>query len=329
MRSVNRLVVLSGLAALIASSAQVSMAADSSAGTKPKNGAHQPVDPHKLNYELKPGAQRGLKITATPLVPVNQQTLTPVKVTNPVKTTIKPVANLNTHQSPRGPRNIAAVPLIPGISRPQNNPQNHKRIAVPVVVASKPADNTGSPSSDIAKVSNKSTPFINAWLDRAGQTPRYKVGDKMVVNVSSAVDCNLVVYNYDATGTLTQIFPNDLQKDGRVKAGQNIQIGGEESPFDYTVSGNGGLERIFVYAYPSSQSGSPMTVAMLQQKQGPFRTQTKVPFPEYVAMVRDSAVFTTRGIEVVPKKTAVQKVSKPAAEPDQNKLELTFQVESK
>jgi hypothetical protein len=337
MRSVNRLVVLSGLAALIASSCQVSMAADStdkkSAPAAKKGTKHVLVKAKDIPVELKDSHERGLKITATPLVPTKPTNpVTPVKVV-PKTTTPKTLTQYvkQIHQNPgTQPRglNVVAVPLIPHIARPQANPQNHKRIATPVI-ASKPATNTSSTkpeSSDIVKVSNNSTPFINAWLDRAGTTPKYKVGDKMVINVSSSVDCNLVVYNYDAQGTLTQIFPNDIQKEGKVRAGQNIQIGGEESPFEYTVSGNGGLERIFVYAYPTSQSNSPMTVAMVQQKQGPFRAQEKMSMPEYVAMVRDSAVFTTRGIEVVPRKASTQKVSN-SSELDQNKLELTLQVE--
>jgi len=34
----------------------------------------------------------------------------------------------------------------------------------------------------------------------------------MVVKVSANQDCNVVVFNYDSTGTLTQIFPNDYAK---------------------------------------------------------------------------------------------------------------------
>lgn len=332
MRSVNRLVVLSGLAALIASSCQVSMAADSAdskAAPAAKKGKKY-VPAKANNIELKTGVDRGLKITAAPLVPVKPvNPVTPVKVitTKPVKQT-NPSTIVTIGKTPSRNLNVVAVPLIPHIARPQANPQNHKRIATPVI-ANKPAANTSGAkpeSSDIVKVSNNSTPFINAWLDRAGTTPKYKVGDKMVINVSSSVDCNLVVYNYDAQGTLTQIFPNDIQKEGKVRAGQSIQIGGEESPFEYTVSGNGGLERIFVYAYPTSQSSAPVTVAMVQQKQGPFRAQEKMSMPEYVAMVRDSAVFTTRGIDVVPRKASTQKVSN-SSELDQNKLELTLQVE--
>lgn len=331
MRSVNRLVVLSGLAALIASSCQVSMAADSAnskAAPAAKKGKYTQKNPQDLPVELKDSHERGLKITATPLVPTNPTNpITPVKVI-PTKPPHKKADPQLTKVDPRGTRMLTVIPAIPHIARPQANPQNHKRIATPVI-ANKPAANTSGAkpeSSDIVKVSNNSTPFINAWLDRAGTTPKYKVGDKMVINVSSSVDCNLVVYNYDAQGTLTQIFPNDIQKEAKVRAGQSIQIGGAESPFEYTVSGNGGLERIFVYAYPTSQSSAPVTVAMVQQKQGPFRAQEKMSMPEYVAMVRDSAVFTTRGIDVVPRKASTQKVSN-SSEMDQNKLELTLQVE--
>lgn len=323
MRSVKNRILFGGLAALLACSGQVTFAkdgADETGAGKITPDFDTPAPPD----ETKGASDRGVTITPFSLKPVNPIKVTPTVI--PTKqntprtignssTLIKPV----THKQPIKSVVVVRKPVI------KTNNQIGVKPVVPILPNVQQPQNDGGGTQ---LVSQKSS-FINAWLDRPGANPKYKVGDKMVVNVSSTADCNVVVYNYDAQKNLTQIFPNDHQKDGKLKAGQRIQIGGDESPFEYSVSGNGGVERIFVYAYPTSQSHAPLTVALAPGKQSPFRSANNVSMDDYVAMVRDSAVFTTRGIEVIPKKT-VSKVSAKSAEAlDPNKLELTFQVDSK
>lgn len=175
-------------------------------------------------------------------------------------------------------------------------------------------------SHQTASVSAGSVVVAN--LDRAGSLPKYKVGDKLVVNIKATQDCNLVVFNYDSTGTLTQIFPNEYQQSGFVRNGDTVQIGGPESPFDYQVAGKGGQEKIFVYAYPTG-TDAPLTVAMNPLAGTPFRSAEITP-EQYRQMVNDSKVFFSREVKVVPKK--VQNASASGgAQP--NKVELVFQVE--
>lgn len=182
---------------------------------------------------------------------------------------------------------------------------------------------------------------ISARLDKAGGTPSYKVGDKMVVKVRANQDCNVVVFNYDSTGTLTQIFPNDYQQDGFVKSGDTVEIGGAESPFDYQISGKGGPEKVFVYAYPTgSDFGNPLTamgrsvshkVALAPIAGTPFRG-ADMSIEQYRNLVNQSQVFFSRSVEVKPKSqqhgTAQLVSSSPAqTNASPNKVELTFNVE--
>lgn len=312
MRSVNRLVVLGAVAALLAGSSQVSLAADTS-----KDKGKEPA--------LKPKEDRGVSIGAHKIGPVGGAPLV-IQPAVPVK-----------HVPQRGVSTAVVRPVTPIKAPGGKTAVIIKKPAAGAVAVTKPVVSkpsvvvTAKPPTTKPAVIPVSTasaaPFITAWLDRPGNSPKYKVGDKMVVNVSSTVDCNVVVFNYDAKGSLTQIFPNELQKEGRLRAGQTIQIGGDESPFDYHISGTGGTERIFVYAYPQSQNNAPVTVAMSPSKpSSPFKTANNVSMDQYVAMVRNAQVFTTRGIEVVAKKTT-KKVSNTAPDADPNKLELTFQVE--
>ena len=179
-------------------------------------------------------------------------------------------------------------------------------------------------------------PVISARLDRNGTLPVYKVGDKMTVKVKANQDCNVVVFNYDSTGTLTQIFPNDYQQDGFIKAGESIEIGGAESPFDYQIAGKGGPEKVFVYAYPTGGDlKNPLTamgagatkVAMAPISGTPFRG-TEMTVDEYRKLVNSSQIFFSRSIEVKPRTPhSAQLVSAGAPPQSPNKVELTFNVE--
>jgi len=170
---------------------------------------------------------------------------------------------------------------------------------------------------------------ISAWLDKQGTTPKYRAGEKMVVHVAASTDCNLVIFDYDTKGTLTQLFPNEYQQSGFVRAGESVEIGGSESKFDYEVGGKGGLERIFVYAYPTT-SEKPLTVAMGTVPHSPFRS-VEMSIDKYRDMVNNSKVFFSREVKILPKQAAARPIAnaelEKAAQP--NKVELTFLVDNK
>ena len=258
----------------------------------------------------------------------------------PQPAAIRPVATPIQHHA-------AVQPTRKHVSKIQHRPATAKtpvKINQPVATKSQPVKpiQTTPTVEDVAPVQNVAHTnvrpegaVISAWLDRQGTTPKYKVGDRMVVNVTASTDCNLVVFNYDAKGTLTQLYPNSFQPSGFVKQGDSIQIGGPDSPFDYEVTGKGGLERIFVYAYPTGTE-QPITVAMNTIPNSPFRS-IEMPTEKYLAMVNESKVFFSREIKVVPKKTgaasstpATQTISSSKTEAvsaQPNKVELTFMVD--
>jgi hypothetical protein len=165
---------------------------------------------------------------------------------------------------------------------------------------------------------------ISASLDKRGDLPKYKVGDNLVVNVKAHQDCNVVVFNYDSSGTLTQIFPNDFQQNGFVRANDSIEIGGSDSKFDYQIAGKGGPEKIFVYAYPTGKT-NPLEVALAPISGTPFRGG-EMTVDEYRKLLSNSPVFFARSVQVVAKKTA-QNVSSQAPASSSNKVELTFMVD--
>ncbi len=139
--------------------------------------------------------------------------------------------------------------------------------------------------------------IINVWLDKKGSAPQYKHGDKMKINVSASQDCNVMIFDYDGRGKLTQLYPNEYQQRTLLKAGDTITFGGADSPFDYQVSlpkgSSRAQERIFVYAYPVSEK--PLSIALNTEDGSPFRSG-EMTLAQYKKMVAESKVFFNAGV---------------------------------
>lgn len=175
--------------------------------------------------------------------------------------------------------------------------------------------------------------IVTAWLNKTGNSPHYKDGEKLQVNVSANKDCNLMIFNYDGE-QLTQLYPNKFQNSPFVKSGQTIAVGGEGFKFDF-ITANGGdkasHEKIFVYAYPVESDSAPISVAMKPVEDSPFRS-ANMSLEEYRAMVNSSTVFFGRKVKVAKKSEGeVEEVQLANFEDTQgaapNKIELTLVVD--
>lgn len=193
--------------------------------------------------------------------------------------------------------------------------------------AKDPATASAAASADqlipVSHTVTASPVVIRASLNKPGAKPSYRLGEKLRLDVTSSADCNIVIFDYDSQGILTQVFPNKYQQDSLVRAGETVTIGGPQSDFDFVVSGTGGAEKIFVYAYPAA-SENPLTIAFNPAQSGTFRTATMTA-EQYRQLVSGSRVFFSRGVKVVGRSQADQ--AKPAADSAPNKIELTYTVE--
>lgn len=181
---------------------------------------------------------------------------------------------------------------------------------------------------------------VTASLDKPGKMPKYKTGDELVVTVKATQDCNVLVFDYDSHGTLTQIFPNSFQTNGSMKAGQTVEVGGVNSGYILGVGGKG-VERVFVYAYP--QTEKDITVAMAPGTDSPFRSMD-LSFEQYKQLVEKSRNFqlsekkasdaavasadADRSLTVLARKGAKAAPTKTSEiQETDNKLELTFEID--
>lgn len=212
------------------------------------------------------------------------------------------------------------------------------------VAASASSQSIKTNSPIVQASSSDRNSIINVWLDKKGSSPQYRSGDKMKINVSASQDCNVMIFDYDGKGKLTQLYPNEYQQKTLLRAGDTITFGGSDSPFDYQVSLPKGSkqaqEHIFVYAYPVAEK--PLSIALNPSDGSPFRSG-EMTLAQYKKMVAESKVFFNgsepapsasgeRDVKIVPKtpsggsqlKLVSNEENAPSGQP--NKRELSFTI---
>jgi hypothetical protein len=270
--------------------------------------------------DLKKSTQRGL--LAMPRVPSTQSSIRPVTT----KINTQPTNSVHTTES----KDAVKAPHIvqqKKSAKPQIAVRKHKHGSTANIATTKSSVKMVSTSSETLLV-NGSEQVVTAWLNKQGPNPSYKNSEKMQVNVRATKDCNLMIFDFDGHGKLTQIFPNDYQQNTYVHAGETVCIGGSDSPFEYQVSIPRGQakakESVFIYAYPTNEA--PLSVAMNHLPNAPFRG-TEMNMEQYRKLVNQSKVYFARGIDVVPKKGAKLVSAQAPAALSPNKIELSFSID--
>jgi Domain of unknown function (DUF4384) len=189
---------------------------------------------------------------------------------------------------------------------------------------------TAKKDSGVETVSFEHDTIIKAWLNKPGEDPKYRDGEKMEINVTAGQDCNIAIFDYDGKGKLTQLFPNEYQTSGSLKSGETITVGGANSSFEYQVSTGPGerkvSERIFVFAYPTA-SETPISIAMNPVKDSPFRS-ADMTMEQYRRLVNESKVYFSREVKIVAKAdSSVKQVAHNTTAAAPNKVELSFEIE--
>lgn len=288
-----------------------------------------------VNHTVKsvtPGADSVTNKVSTdkPLVP---KPVTAVKKTE--KTTVAGAAKFTPH-----PVKTPANPPTPALTFTKTPIKNVANMSAPHMVA--------TPNTHAKAAKKEEASIINVWLDKKGAAPQYKNGEKMQISVSAVQECNVMIFDFDGHGKLTQLYPNEYQQKTLLKAGETITFGGTDSPFDYQVSLPKGQakvkERIFVYAYPVTEK--PLSIALNTEDGSPFRSG-EMTLASYRKLVAESKVFFDgsngpvpsagqageRDVKIVPK-NAISQTSQlklvsneenaPSNQP--NKKEISFTI---
>ncbi|HRD77920.1 MAG TPA: DUF4384 domain-containing protein, partial [Hyphomicrobiaceae bacterium] len=124
-----------------------------------------------------------------------------------------------------------------------------------------------------------------------------RVGDLMTVSITSTIAGNLIVYEQDAAGQTTQIFPNNFSDAPQttIDAGQTITIPGPTSRFQLRVTPPVGASRIIAVVVPAR-----VTVADITRDGADMK-----PLANPVEVIGKIAERVTRGVRVEPAERAV------------------------
>jgi hypothetical protein len=99
---------------------------------------------------------------------------------------------------------------------------------------------------------------VTAWTDRPDAI--YRIGEPVTISVRPDRDAHITVLNIGTSGRTTVLFPNTIQRDSRVRAGQTISLGGPGAGYNIVPQGPAGVELVQVIA-----TTRPLTLVELNQ----------------------------------------------------------------
>ncbi len=102
---------------------------------------------------------------------------------------------------------------------------------------------------------------VEAWTDRADSS--FRIGDPVTINVRPQHDAYITVLNVGTSGRTTILFPNRMQRESRVRAGQVLTLGGPGAGYSIAPQGPTGIELVEVVA-----TSRPLTLPELNQLTG-------------------------------------------------------------
>jgi hypothetical protein len=120
----------------------------------------------------------------------------------------------------------------------------------------------------------------------------YKVGETPVFIVKAPKDCFLTVFAVDEKGVGSMLFPNDFAKDNKIKAKDNVELGGEKLKFRFRLQ-DPGSETVSAVCNEAKVAVVDGVKQGQGQKAGPVTVT-----PNYTRSI-------VKGLEAAPKKRAI------------------------
>jgi hypothetical protein len=178
------------------------------------------------------------------------------------------------------------------------------RQAIPDVVAAAPAN--AADTSQLLNSLNQLGPKsqgdarVEITTNRPGAGANFRLGDEIKYFVTSTMDGYLYLFHIDADKTVLRIFPNQFQRQARIRAGAGLEVPAPGAPFKFEASPPFGLETTFAMV-----TAAPLDEKDFQLVEGGFaKPRQEIP-----------ALVTTRGISVRPAEAAASASPSPTGTP--------------
>ncbi|HZY30645.1 MAG TPA: DUF4384 domain-containing protein [Candidatus Methylomirabilis sp.] len=163
------------------------------------------------------------------------------------------------------------------------------RQAIPDVVAAAPANaaDTSQILNSLNQLGAKSQgdARVEITTNRPGAGANFRLGEEIKYFVTSTMDGYLYLFHIDADKTVLRIFPNQFQREARIRAGAGLEVPAPGAPFKFEASPPFGLETTFAMV-----TAVPLDEKDFQMVEGGF-AKPKQGVPTLIA---------TRGISVKP-----------------------------
>jgi hypothetical protein len=163
------------------------------------------------------------------------------------------------------------------------------RQAIPDVVAAAPANaaDTSQILNSLNQLGAKSQgdARVEITTNRPGAGANFRLGEEIKYFVTSTMDGYLYLFHIDADKTVLRIFPNQFQRQARIRAGAGLEVPAPGAPFKFEASPPFGLETTFAMV-----TAVPLDEKDFQMVEGGF-AKPKQGVPTLIA---------TRGISVKP-----------------------------
>lgn len=89
---------------------------------------------------------------------------------------------------------------------------------------------------------------VTVWLDKEGETPQYRVGEEIRINVRVDEDAFVYLYDFQPDGTITQILPNRFSDNNRLSAGETRTFPPRGAGYTFEVDPPEGLSKVVAVA---------------------------------------------------------------------------------
>ncbi len=109
---------------------------------------------------------------------------------------------------------------------------------------------------------------VAAWTDRVDAT--FRIGEPVTISVRPQRDAHVTVLNIGSSGRATVLFPNQMQRDSRVRAGQVLTLGGPGAGYQIAPQGPAGVEMVHVVATTRPLSLPELNQLAAQPGASPF-----------------------------------------------------------
>ena len=162
--------------------------------------------------------------------------------------------------------------------------QTPRAYSLPQRMKVKPPGERLDPADSLWELRNPRARF-NVELQTDKST--YRIDDYLTLRMKAKESCYIMVLNWDKTGKLTVLLPNQYESDNFVRGGQTHTFPTPESDFDFILPGPVGRERFKLIAVRNRYTSQALKTALEnipRENSSPFRV-----LPSANVVARDKA----------------------------------------